>query len=265
MNESFWELDKVFKRENYFSVVFYHFIMGELLISKTGMCTHNKSIADVGGGIGYIGKNLASGSFSLRCGHIVDIPERVVVLENSDDMLSFGKQRFRQLSNLEYRKFNLADPLQEDLREQFDIIISISVIHNLDYSQQPKAFENLLSLAKPNGEFLYVDVILEDTEYELIQELKSNSDQLTTYVLDRSLEVSTASSLPLGNAIYPHIKQVILYNPILSPINTLRDEYPLRVTDVRTMLHNSGFNIISEGDVPGFAFFKYFYSKRVVG
>lgn len=87
---------------------------------------------------------------------------KLTLIDISEGMLNVAKQRFKDVSKVEYI---VGDYTQYNFLDNYDIIISALSIHHLTDEQKIALYKKVFSILKPNGVFVNCDQVLGNTEY----------------------------------------------------------------------------------------------------
>lgn len=112
----------------------------------------NPSVLDLGAGTGLMSA-LIAGKY----------PEsRITLIDIAEEMLLKARERLSGFTNT---KFIVADYVDYDFAENYDIIVSALSIHHLEASVKAKLYNKCFKLLKPGGILINADQVMGASEY----------------------------------------------------------------------------------------------------
>ncbi len=112
----------------------------------------NPKILDLGAGTGLLTKYLFE-----------KYPEAgFTLVDLSEEMLKLAKNRFKAFNNF---KYVIADYVEYDFNDKFDIIVSSLSIHHLEDQDKEKLYKKVYDALSPEGIFLNADQVIGPTPY----------------------------------------------------------------------------------------------------
>lgn len=129
----------------------------------------NPKILDLGAGTGILTKMLSQ-----------QHPDSdITLIDISSKMLNLAKEKFKD----ENYKYIIADYLEYEFEEKYDIIVSSLSIHHLNEEEKKKLYEKIYNSLKPKGIFINADLIKGSTDKS--EELFKKMD--STYLDSQSM------------------------------------------------------------------------------
>lgn len=123
-----------------------------IAVSMIESVSKRPAVLDIGAGTGLFASFL-----------LAKIPDaRLTLIDISEKMLKVAKERFRDVSGVEYI---VGDYTHYDSFQKYDIIISALSIHHLSDQQKQELYKQCYSMLKPDGLFINADQVLGNTQY----------------------------------------------------------------------------------------------------